>query len=364
MRISSGLLIVCCLCLLSLHLLPPGNKTEQYSPLAHQKEQLVFPGKEWSTQPAKTLCRNAGALEQFSQKVGGSGVIIKNGYLVKAWGNPAGRTMWASATKPVLSTLLLFAAQEGKVKIDGKVNAFMPELLGKDQEITFHQLANMTSGYARRESPGQAFAYNDYAVKLYHNTLFGRVFSSTDPNPILQQKNRLGSLQFQDGNVFELVGQFGWFVHTSPRDFARIGWFWLNKGNWKGKQLLREDFFTRYLKNQVPASLPISSKPARDYLGIGTYGGSGNQSQFGPGNYGMNWWFNTGKRIWPSLPEDSFQANGHWNKETVTVIPSMALVVAGVGNFGSFQPGPGPADSLMGLLVQACGQGSNQGSYQ
>ena len=78
----------------------------------------------------------------------------------------------------------------------------------------------------------------------------------------------------------------------------------------------------------------------------------------------MNWWFNTGKRIWPSLPEDSFQANGHWNKETVTVIPSMAMVVAGVGNFGPFRPGPGPADACMNLLVQACGKEPGQGSGQ
>ena len=356
---SPYLVFFCGLCLLSLcspHSENINDIKEQRFASGHRIKRLVFPEKEWEKQTAEALCRNAGALEQFTKAVGGSGVIIKNGYLIKAWGNPAGRTMWASATKPVLSTLLLFAAQEGKLKINGKVKAFMPELLGKDEKITFHHLANMTSGYARRESPGQAFAYNDYAIKLYHNTLFGRVFTSTDPNPILLQKNRLGTLQFQDGDVFEQVGKYGWFVHTSPRDFARIGWFWLNKGNWNDEQLLSKGYFERYLKNQLPDPLPISTKPARDYLGIGSYGGGGNQSQCGPGNYGMNWWFNTGKRIWPSLPEDTFQANGHWNKETVTVIPSMALVVAGVGNFAPFQPGPGPANTLMGLLVAACGQ--------
>ena len=356
---SPYLVFFCGLCLLSLcspHSENINDIKEQRFASGHRIKRLVFPEKEWEKQTAEALCRNAGALEQFTKAVGGSGVIIKNGYLIKAWGNPAGRTMWASATKPVLSTLLLFAAQEGKLKINGKVKAFMPELLGKDEKITFHHLANMTSGYARRESPGQAFAYNDYAIKLYHNTLFGRVFTSTDPNPILLQKNRLGTLQFQDGDVFEQVGKYGWFVHTSPRDFARIGWFWLNKGNWNDEQLLSKGYFERYLKNQLPDPLPISTKPARDYLGIGSYGGGGNQSQCGPGNYGMNWWFNTGKRIWPSLPEDTFQANGHWNKETVTVIPSMALVVAGVGDFAPFQPGPGPANTLMGLLVAACGQ--------
>jgi CubicO group peptidase (beta-lactamase class C family) len=357
-RRSPCLLFFCSLCLLSL--CSPHSKnikdiTEQRFVPSHRIKRLVFPEKEWEKKPAESLCRNAGTLDKFTKAVGGSGVIIKNGYLIKIWGDPTGRTMWASATKPVLSTLLLFAAQEGRVEINGKVKAFMPELLGKDQNITFHQLANMTSGYARRESPGQAFSYNDYAVKLYHNTLFNRVFAA-DPNQIILDKSRFGPLQFQDGELFEQVEKYGWFVHTSPRDFARIGWFWLNKGNWNGEQLLSKEFFERYLKNQVPETLPISVKPARDYLGIGTYGGSGNQSPFGLGNYGMNWWFNAGKRIWPSLPEDTFQANGHWNKETVTVIPSMALVIAGVGDFRPFHPGPGPADSLMGLLAEACGQ--------
>ncbi|XCN74675.1 MAG: serine hydrolase [Candidatus Electrothrix aestuarii] len=321
-------------------------------------KHFVFPGKNWRQLPAEALCKNPQALRQFTKAIDGSGVIIKNGYLIKTWGHPAGRRHWASATKPVLSTLMLFAAQEGKIEVHGKIDPFMPGLLGKDKKITFYHLANMTSGYARHEWPGEAFAYNDYAIKLYHDTLLDKVFTTTDdPNQIILKENRLGLLQFQDGDVFEQIEEHGWSVHTSPRDFARIGWLWLNKGRWKDKQLLDRQLFDRYLKNQVPKSLPRSRYPARDYLAIGSYGAqSGNQTPYGPGNYGMNWWFNTGKRIWPSLPEDTFQANGHWNKETVTVIPSMNMVVAGFGDFGPFEPGPGPADDLMGLLVDACGQ--------
>lgn len=347
---SPCLIILCGLCLLSLY-------SPQTENLTRERNQLVFPGKEWEKRPAEELCLHAEALAPFTEAVGGSGVIIKNGYLIKDWGDPVGRTMWASAGKPLFSTLLFFAAQENRVAIHGKIDTFMPELLGKDEEITFHHLANMTSGYARSEWPGQAFAYNDYAIKLYHNLLFDRVFSSSDPNQIIMDKARLGPLLFQDGDIFKLEERYGWVVHASPRDFARIALFWLNKGNWNGRQILDKRFFERYLKNQVPQSLPRSKRPARDYLDIGSYGAlSGNQTPFVPGNYGMNWWINTDRKIWPSLPEDTFQANGRWNKETVTVIPSMALIVAGVGEFGSFQPGPGPADELMGLVVKACGE--------
>ena len=290
---SPCLLFLCCLFLISFCSPHPKDRMKQRFVTSPSIRRLVFPGKDWKKQPAEALCRNAEALERFTEAVGGSGVIIKNGYLIKTWGNPTERTNWASAGKPVLSTLMFFAAQEGRLEIHGTIDRFMPELLGKDEEITFYHLANMTSGYARREWPGKAFSYNDYAVKLYHDTLFSRVFTvSDDPNRIILNKNRLGFLQFQDGDIFEQVKDHGWVVwvvHGSPRDFARIGWFWLNKGKWKDKQLLDESFFDRYLKNQVPASLPRSRGPARDYLAIGSYGSiSGNQTPFGPGNYGMN----------------------------------------------------------------------------
>ena len=265
--------------------------------------------------------------------------------------------MWASATKPVFTTLLFFALQEGRIKgLDDSICQFFPELLGKDQLITFRHLANMTSGYARREYPGQAFAYNDIAMKLYHIVLFGKVFPHLDPNLVLMNNERLGILQFQDGKVFEKVLDYGYFVHTSPRDFARIGWFWLNRGSWNGEQILPREYFEEEVKPQVSASLPVSSKVGRDYLRIGTYGGGANQSAFGPGLYGMNFWFNAHQDLWPSLPEDTFQANGHWNGEAVTVIPSMGMIIAGIGDFGPFQPGSGRADSLMDYLVKACCQ--------
>lgn len=359
---SPILLFWSCLCLILFCSPHSKEKEKRRFVTKHPTRHLVFPGKKWRKLPAEALCGNPKALSRFTKAVGGSGVIIKNGYLIKTWGQPSDRRKWASATKPVLSTLMLFAAQEGRIKVHGRIDPFVPGLLGKDKKITFYHLANMTSGYARYEWPGEAFAYNDYAIKLYHDTLLDKVFTATDNlNQIILKENRLGSLQLQDGDVFEHVEDHGWVAHTSPRDFARIGWFWLNKGRWKNKQLLDKQFFDRYLKNQVPESLPGSRYPARDYLAVGSYGAiSSNQTPFGPGNYGMNWWFNTGKRIWPSLPEDTFQANGHWNKKTVTVIPSLALVVAGVGDFGPFQPGPGPADDLMELLITACGQQVDQ----
>ena len=52
-------------------------------------------------------------LSAFARAVGGDGVVIRDGFLVKTWGKPDRRADWASAAKPVMSTLLLLAV--GKV---------------------------------------------------------------------------------------------------------------------------------------------------------------------------------------------------------------------------------------------------------
>ncbi len=41
---------------------------------------------------------------------------VKDGFAVKSWGDQAERRDWLSSAKPVLSTLLFSAIQEGKVK--------------------------------------------------------------------------------------------------------------------------------------------------------------------------------------------------------------------------------------------------------
>ena len=68
----------------------------------------------------------------------------------------------------------------------------------------------------------------------------------------------------------------------------------------------------------MPGSLPrtLASDPAGDYLNIGSSGGTSDQSPFGPGIYGFNWWYNanvgtTNNLAWPDAPTDLIVANGY-----------------------------------------------------
>jgi hypothetical protein len=219
----------------------------------------------------------------------------------------------------------------------------------------------MTSGYSMREGPGSCWAYNDYGIKLYILTLFEKVYGVSPKKletveRMVLAPNRLGSLGFEDGSPF-IIKKGVPRLNLTPRDYARVGWFWLNKGKWKGKQILAENFFQKYIRVSVPKEMKrTKDKRVNDYLNIGTAGGGNNITFLGPGFYGFNWWFNTNREFLPDVPGDAFQANGHMNREAVTVIPSLGLVVAWlrggavVGSADSFNK---PMNTTLKLLIES-----------
>ncbi|MEJ2237809.1 MAG: serine hydrolase [Gemmatimonadales bacterium] len=299
---------------------------------------VAFPGNQWEVRSPSQLGMDGSKLDQLAANIGGRGIVVKDGYVVKTWGSVSAKSDWASAAKPVISTLLFFAVEEGLVpSVYDLISNWGWDLSPKDQSMTFFHLANMISGYARPEPPGEAWAYNDYAIRLYGLTMQD-VFDATLDAAARQ---RFAQLQLEDGSLFGSRGGLG--IYTSVRDFARIGWLWLNRGNWDGNQLVPQSYFDAYMKPLIPPDLPrTSSASTNDYLGIGTYGGGSNQLAEGPGIYGFNWWFNeeaggSGNLTWPDAPADVFQAAG--GTQIVMVLPSLNVVVAAIGNWGSFDPG-------------------------
>lgn len=327
------------------------------------EETLVFPRTHWQERPASELGLNAGKLDELAALLGGRGCVIKDGWLVKQWGSQSERRDWLSSAKPVLSTLLFFAVDQGKLSgVDARIAEQGWALSSKDRSMTFRHLANMVGGYARPEEPGKAWAYNDYAIMLYQKTLFDRVFAS-EPNQVAARC--FAPLGLEDGLDFEPKRRR---LRASVRDFARLAWFWLSQGSWDGSQVLPRRFFEEYQRPHVPADLPVSRQAETDdYLKIGTYGGgSSHFSDAGPGIYGFNWWFNApvpsqeGRMNWPDAPADAFMSLGAGGNCSL-MIPSLRLVVvAASANWG--QNRPGRADSvtnqLIRILMQAAGRGA------
>ncbi|GMW03762.1 MAG: hypothetical protein AMXMBFR84_48960 [Candidatus Hydrogenedentota bacterium] len=318
-------------------------------------EQPVFPGEDWDTRQPEEMDMASDALEAIGSTLGGRGCIIKDGYRVYAWGDQEERSDWLSSAKPVLSTLLFFAIEEGRVTgVHHRLADLGWALSEKDQPMELYHLANMISGYARPDAPGAAWAYNDFAIQLYQKTLFDKIFPG-DPNQIGNAPNRLGALGLQDGLNFREGNRR---ISASVRDFARIAWFWCNKGNWNGRQLLPSHFFDEYMKPQVSSELPHTQRAETDdYLGIGSYGGGSDHfTEYGSGIYGFNWWFNATGRLhpdtitWPDAPSDTFMSIGAGGNNTV-IIPSLGIVLASAkGNWGSLSPGD--RESTFNAVIQ------------
>ena len=236
-----------------------------------------YPGAAWETRTPDQVGLRSAALDPLAASIGGVGSVVRNGYMVYTWGDQTAKADWASAAKPVLHTLLFFAVQEKRIaSLDDRIGSWVLAGTGgtlrpEDEPITFAQLMNMTSGYAVIDPPGAAWAYNDVASNL-KNKLIGAILGEPLDAQLL---TRLAPLQFQDGSLLTTRGGYG--ISTTTRDFARIGWFWMNRGNWRNQQVLSSTFFDEYMRTQVPGTTPRSAGPDVDYLNVGSVGGGTDQ---------------------------------------------------------------------------------------
>jgi CubicO group peptidase (beta-lactamase class C family) len=285
----------------------------------------------------KTVCSCA-----FKNRVGGRGCIVRYGFMVHRWGSQTQHGQWASAQKALTSYDLGFAVEEGLLNgVHDLVARWGLPLRKEHCSMTFFHLACMLSEYALPHESGSHFAYNDYAVRLYNETLYKRVLG-VDYDDVGEMTDHfeaiLGVLGCEDGDLFaEARGTVR--LNLSIRDMARFGWLLANKFAWRNEQLLPREFFEHYWRAHVPAGFPVCSDMAPDdYLGIGTWGGGVNQHSSGSG-YGFNCWHNLlpdGRLVYPDGPCDAFFFRGNRDK-FIIVVPSLALVavVYGGTNFST-----------------------------
>lgn len=306
-------------------------------PPALPKRPTRVPWREWARATPAEAGMRAEPLRELAALVQGNGCVVRYGLMVHSWGDITRPDDLASAAKPVISTLMLMAVHEGKLRSpDAPVAEFVPGLRelngGKDGAITWRHLGSMTSGYGLVEPPGAAYAYNDYAIALYYDTLVDRVFRE-DGTEVLRKRLAV-PLGFQDALSCDLFGrkEARGRMAISVRDFARFGLAYHRQGVWLGRQVLPRGLVRQALGSIVPSSLPVSSGREASMLpGQRTYGGGLNQTPVGPGCYSFNWWVNgampSGVRHVPTGPPDLYFASGLWGRTILLVVPSLDLVV-------------------------------------
>lgn len=281
-------------------------------------------------------------------------VVVKDGELVAeryADGFDAStRQLGWSMSKSVASLLTGVLVKQGIVALDD--DELRPEWTDERADITVEDLLRMTSGLAWAETydlgtpitrmlylegdmgayvAGQPLAHEPGTVQQYSSgntnvlcsVLTERSGLGADlPRQALLEPLGLSSAVFEPDAVGTPVCSS--YLWATPRDWAAIGQFALQDGEWNGEQLLPDDWMSQ--------SLTVTDAEQTDDPG-----------------YGMGWRLNPmpdGTVRWPGLPDDAFSANGH-DGQRVTVVPSEGLVVVRLG----FTPG-GVEDASVTSLVE------------
>ena len=323
----------------------------------------IFPGAHWQACSPEAAGLSGEKLAALTNLTGGRGCVVRHGRMAFVWGDQAKSSDVASAFKPLLSTLLFVAVQEGRLQSpDERVAGFEPRLRelngGKDAAITWRHLASQTSGYGLAEKPGEAWAYNDFALTLYYDTLTGRVFG-TNGTEVL--RTRLAEpLQFEDSYTFNAFGANNrpGRLALSCRDFARFGLLVLRQGRWGGRQLIDAKAFVAMTNSLVPPGLPrTSGREAAMLPGQRSMGGTRNITPAGPGFYSFNWWLNgtnaLGQRLFADAPPDAFAASGHGGMRVLFLVPSLDLIVCwNDSQIDDHDASPGHPDTKMNRAVR------------
>lgn len=299
----------------------------------------------------------AGEPDEVVANLGTRGVVIvKGGELVAeryADGFDASTPQlgW-SMTKSVTALMTGMLVQQGVVSLGD--DHLRPEWTDERADITVENLLRMNAGLEWDETYdlgtpitrmlylepdmgayvaslplahgiGEVQQYSSGSTTLLCSVLAARTGLGADlPRQTLFSALGLSSAVMEpDASGTPVCSSYMW---ATPRDWAAVGQFALQNGEWNGEQLLPADWMEK--------SLTVTDTGVSDDPG-----------------YGMGWRVNVlpdGSLRWPSLPSDAYSANGH-DGQLMLVIPSEELVVVRLG----FTPAASASDTVAQLAADA-----------
>ena len=111
--------------------------------------EAVWPGKAWGVATPQSQGMNPHALDAAANYAmkhgGGSGCIIRHGYLVKEWGRPDQRADIKSAAKGSVGTTILGLAFDDRlIELDDRAQEHYPQIGREKPENAAHWLERIT----------------------------------------------------------------------------------------------------------------------------------------------------------------------------------------------------------------------------
>jgi CubicO group peptidase (beta-lactamase class C family) len=264
---------------------------------------------------------------------GPSGVILRGGRIVAEWGDIERADMTFSVTKSYVSTCVGLAQDAGLIKdLDAPVRDLVDDGgfdSAQNRPITWKHLLQQTSEWEgtlwdkpdlvdrnrvvgagastvqtgtakgtdrKLQKPGSYWEYNDVRVnrlslaamrvwrRALPDLLKEKIMNPIGASPSWEWHGYENSWVEIDGKRMQSVSggaHWGGGLFISSLDHARLGYLFLRRGNWAGRQLLSADWIGK-------ATQPCAINP----------------------HYGFMWWLNSDGKAWPGVSRESFMALG------------------------------------------------------
>jgi CubicO group peptidase (beta-lactamase class C family) len=257
-----------------------------------------------------------------------NGMVVLDTYFYNPYDGKYPHDM-ASVTKSVMTTLIGIAAGQGKISLDEPMLSYFPNrtianLDDRKKHITVRHLTGMVNGFdsgcmdGDMETLNQMRSNPDWVQATLDRKMVrepGKKFCYDSPgmhllSAILQEATGMTALEYAQQYLFKPLGisdviwesdpqgyTHGWGdLHLKPQDAAKIGFLFLNQGNWDGQQIVPADWVKEATRKHVNA---------------------------GADDYGYGWW----------IYDNSYGAAGREGQHIFVVQSKNAIVVTTGGGF-------------------------------
>lgn len=236
------------------------------------------------------------ALQQTGQEIH-TVMLVRHGYVIAEGGwkpySPDLPRLLNSVTKSFTSAAIGFAVAEGRLTVEDTVLSFFPE------EAPAHPSSNLlamrvkhllamatghtedTIAYLRQredgdwvrafldipvnEAPGTRFVYNNGASHMLSaiiQKLTGEMLHEYLQTRLLEP---LGIINAKWEACPRGISTGGWGLSITTEDIAKFGQLYLNKGVWKGRRLLSEEWITESVQSHISNGDDPNSEWAQGY---------------------------------------------------------------------------------------------------
>jgi CubicO group peptidase (beta-lactamase class C family) len=329
---------------------------------------IEFPTPDWQTAPDAAKRMQSPECREFidfatrpSESLTDGLVVIKDGLIQfetygKEFTAEKPHILW-SVSKTITGALLGIAVRDGRVSLDDALSRYWPAPATQQDpnygRITVKNLFYMDTGFIwnefEKDLPESPVIQMLYGMGTADMSTFVTRHPIAPRGPGTQWRYSTGSSTLMSGvlkqaygdeyerlpwrELFEPIGmssaaferdKAGGFVggglsYATPRDLAKLGYLYLNRGRWNGRTILPEEWIERTL---TPSPGFLTGDFGNPIDLIGTYGGS----------IWLNRSWKEGAPLpFPNTPDDMYLAYG-LQGQLMIVLPSQHMVIARTGN--------------------------------